>query len=117
LIDARAQDTVYTEAFSANWTDAPHRVLRSCIAAARAFQEENVGETKRLDDGTMVPVLRFASLAVDQTTTGAIEAMPLWAGESVGAVKRVQPAGDIVRELAREAENLMRKTLGTCTVE
>jgi hypothetical protein len=35
LIAAEAQDTVYTDAFSVGW-DAPHRVLRSCIAAAEA---------------------------------------------------------------------------------
>lgn len=31
---------------------------------------------------------------------------PLWAGESVGAVKRIQPAAEIVEELAAEAERL-----------
>jgi hypothetical protein len=33
--------------------------------------------------------------------------MSLAAGESVSAVKRVQPAGEIVRELAAEAEELL----------
>ena len=36
LIPAQAADTVYTEAFSVDWPDAPHRVLRSCVAAAEA---------------------------------------------------------------------------------
>ena len=38
------------------------------------------------------------------TTLLAIGAMSLWAGESVGAVKRVQPAAEIVRELVEETE-------------
>ena len=50
--------------------------------------------------------------ARDKTTTGAFEAMPLWAGESVDGVKRLQKAGEIVRELAEEAEKLLR-TWGT----
>ena len=37
--------------------------------------------------------------------------MPLWAGESVSGVKRVQPA-EIVRELAGEAESLLRRWCG-----
>ena len=43
------------------------------------------------------------------TTTGAVEAMSLWAGESAGGVTRVQPAADIVRELAEGAERLLRR--------
>jgi NAD(P)H-dependent flavin oxidoreductase YrpB (nitropropane dioxygenase family) len=108
LIAAQATDTVYTEAFSTNWPNAPHRVLRSCIAAATAFPGEVVGETPNVD-GTRQTVHRFDTLAVDQGTTGAIDAMSLWAGESVGSVKRVQPAAEIVRELAGEAEELLRR--------
>ena len=53
LVRARAQDTVYTEAFSAEW-QAPHRVLRACIAAAQAFEGAVVAERTSLD-GTRVP--------------------------------------------------------------
>jgi NAD(P)H-dependent flavin oxidoreductase YrpB (nitropropane dioxygenase family) len=108
LIAARAADTVYTEAFSVGWPDAPHRVLRSCIANAAAFPSEEIGECPSLD-GTQETITRFQCLAVDRGTTGAIEAMSLWAGESVGGVKRVQPAAEIVRELAGEAEALLRR--------
>lgn len=108
LIAARAEDTIYTEAFSANWPDAPHRVLRSCLEAAEAFRGDVVGEVGSLD-GTRVPVRRFDGITVDRTTTGAIGAMSLAAGESVGSVRDVQSAGDIVRELAEEAEQLLRR--------
>jgi nitronate monooxygenase len=107
LIAARAEDTIYTQAFSSNWPDAPHRCLRSCVAAAEAFQGEVVGETPHLD-GTRVAVHRLDCLAVNRGTTGLIEAMPLWAGESVSAVKRVQPAAEIVRELVEEAAPLLQ---------
>jgi hypothetical protein len=33
-------------------------------------------------------------------STGAIDAMPFYAGQSAGIVARVQPAADIVAELA-----------------
>ena len=102
LIAARAEDTVYTTAFSVGWPDAPHRVLRSCLAAAEAFTGDNVGEILSLD-GTRIPIRRFQSTSVDRNATGAIHAMPLWAGELVDAVERLQPAAEIVRELTDEA--------------
>jgi nitronate monooxygenase len=108
LIGARAGDTVYTQAFSTPLLDGPHRVLRSCLEAAEAFQGEVVGEIGSLD-GTRAPVPRFSGFVVDRTVTGAVEAMPLWAGESVGSVRDVQLAGDIVRELANEAERLLQR--------
>ena len=98
--------------FSVGWPDAPHRVLRSCIAAAEAFQGDVVGERIGLD-GTRKPIVRFQGGSPDKTTTGAIEAMSLWAGESVGAVKRVQPAAEIVRELVEEAERSRPQEEGT----
>jgi NAD(P)H-dependent flavin oxidoreductase YrpB (nitropropane dioxygenase family) len=107
LVAAAAEDTIVTQAFSANWPDAPHRVLRSSVAAAEAFQGETVGETPHLD-GTRVPVRRFDCLTVNRGTTGLIEAMPLWAGESVSSVKRIQPAAEIVQGLVEEAELLMQ---------
>ena len=107
LVRARAQDTVYTEAFSVEW-QAPHRVLRACIAAAQAFEGHVVAERTSLD-GTHVPARRLSGAVADHTTSGAIEAMALYAGESVGGVTRVQPAGEIVRELAEEAEALLRR--------
>jgi NAD(P)H-dependent flavin oxidoreductase YrpB (nitropropane dioxygenase family) len=56
-----------------------------------------------------MPVHRFESLGVTDDATGEIEAMSLWAGESVGGVKRVQPAAAIVAELVEEAEALLRR--------
>jgi hypothetical protein len=41
--------------------------------------------------------------------TGEIDAMALYAGESVGGVTRVQPAAEIVHELAEGAEQLLRR--------
>src|SRR5437899_1611691 len=109
LIAAEAKDTILTEAFSANWPNAPHRVLRSCVEAVERFQGEFVGETVQpWAPGVRVPVQTRASFVADKTTTGEFDAMPLWAGESVDGVKRIQKAGEIVRELADEAEKHLR---------
>jgi NAD(P)H-dependent flavin oxidoreductase YrpB (nitropropane dioxygenase family) len=106
LVSAQAEDTVVTERFDAMWPNAPHRVLRSAIAAAEAYPDDLVGEMELV--GRRQPVLRFAATCPTGTTTGAIAAMALYAGESVGAVRGVMPAADIVHELMDGAERLLR---------
>ena len=107
LIAARPEDTVCGRTFVYGW-DAPGRVLRSCADAAEAFAGEVVGEVPSLD-GSRLALRRFEPNAITRGVTGAVEAMPLWAGESVGGVTRVQPAAEIVREVAAEAERLLRR--------
>jgi len=101
LVASQAEDTTYTTAFSRGFPDAPHRVLRSCIAAAEAFQGDTVGEITALD-GTRMPALRLATYGIDKTATGTIAAMSLFAGKSVGAVTQVEPAAEILRKLVDE---------------
>ena len=60
-------------------------------------------------DGTQVAVPRFSAAVPDRTATGHVEAMCFYAGQSVGGVKRVMPAREIVQELAKEAEDLLHR--------
>ena len=106
LIRARAEDTVLTETFSVGWPDAPHRVLRSCVEAAENFTGDMVGQGAI--GGATYPVPRFAPPSPNRATVGDIAAMALYAGESVDAVRRIQPAAEIVRELSEGAERLLR---------
>ena len=109
LLRASAGDTVLTTAFSVMWPDAPHRVLRSCVHAAEAVKDDVVGE---MSIGVIrMPVPKFSVPSPSRDTTGIIEAMALYAGESVGAVTAVVSAAEVVRELAEGAERLLRATL------
>jgi NAD(P)H-dependent flavin oxidoreductase YrpB (nitropropane dioxygenase family) len=109
LLRASAGDTVLTTAFSVMWPDAPHRVLRSCVEAAGAVKDDIVGE---MSIGVMrMQVPKFSVPSPSRDTTGTIEAMALYAGESVGAVTAVVSAAQVVRELAEGAERLLRATL------
>src|SRR5262249_53882989 len=108
LLGARARDTVRTDAFSVGWPDAPVRVLRASLAAAEAFPEEVVGEVINRD-GTVASIPRLMPGVPDRLRSGAIEAMSWPAGESVSGLTRVQRAGEIVRELAVDAEELLRR--------
>ena len=111
LIRASNSDTVLTEAFSVMWPHAQHRVLRSALEAASAYPGEYVGEV--IVAGERRPIPRFAVPTPTRQTTGAIEAMALYAGQSVGAVRARQPAAAIVRELAEGAERLLERWSAT----
>jgi NAD(P)H-dependent flavin oxidoreductase YrpB (nitropropane dioxygenase family) len=97
LLAAASEDTVLTEAFSEMWPNAPHRVLRSCIEAAEQLKEPLVGEIDWA--GETMPIPRFGVFSPTVDTRGHIECMALYAGQSVGAVTRREPAAEIVRDL------------------
>lgn len=105
LLAARAADTVLTEAFSVLWPDAPHRVLRSSIEAAERLPDGPVA-TMRIGDAE-APVPRFAVYCPSRDTTGHVEAMALYAGESVENITSVEPAAAIIEDLVRGAEALL----------
>lgn len=81
LVAAGPSDTLVTEAFSMGWPGAPHRVLRTCVDASDA------------DPSTRSP------FPPSRAFQGDVSAAALYAGQSVGAVRRLQPAAAIVREL------------------
>jgi NAD(P)H-dependent flavin oxidoreductase YrpB (nitropropane dioxygenase family) len=107
LCEAGAGDTVLTEAFSVLWPNAPHRVLRSALEAAQRFQGEFVGSVDM--GGGPQQIEKFHVALPNRSATGNVGAMALYAGQSVGAVNSVRPAGEIVDQLAAEAERLLRK--------
>ncbi|MEM7412179.1 MAG: nitronate monooxygenase [Myxococcota bacterium] len=110
LIDAHAADTCLTEAFSVMWPNAPHRVLRSSITAAEALSEDIIGEVQ-LSDQTL-PVQRLSVICPSKETTGHIEAMALYAGESVTNVRSVEPAASIVSDLVSGATAALARASG-----
>ncbi len=113
LVRAQAQDTVYTQRFALGFPNAPHRVLRSCLEAAEAFEGEVVGEEVQPSTGERSTLRRFqGDFAPTTFVTGRVEAMPLWAGESVGGVTGIVPAAAIVQELVSEAERLLGRWAG-----
>jgi nitronate monooxygenase len=105
LAAADGADTVLTKAFSHDWPDAPHRVLRASLEAAQRFDGEVTAEVHVGERTVAVP--RWHTYPPAGQIHGAIEALPHYAGQAVGAVRGVQPAGEIVAELADEAAALL----------
>jgi nitronate monooxygenase len=99
IVAARAEDAVVSTAFNAGMpVPGPHRVLRRSVEAAEAFADEQVGVVRLA--GADIPVARFAPTPPTAESSGAIEAMPFYAGQSAGAVHAIKPAARIVADLA-----------------
>ncbi|OLD35127.1 MAG: hypothetical protein AUI50_03385 [Crenarchaeota archaeon 13_1_40CM_2_52_14] len=108
LVNAEAKDTIYTDRFNVEWPiRASHRVLRSSLEAASNFKGEVVGTSSNIYTQKKYDIHCFEEAVPMKHSTGNIEAMPHWAGESVGGVKRLQPASEIVRELNDDAEKTL----------
>jgi len=107
VIDATETDAEwYPNLYEVGWPNAPHRAIRNSTAQ----QWEAAGRPQpghRPGEGEVIahfasgdPVLRYSPAPPMVGTTGEIEAMSLWAGQSVALASRRQPAAEIVAELA-----------------
>jgi NAD(P)H-dependent flavin oxidoreductase YrpB (nitropropane dioxygenase family) len=115
ILEASEEDTVRSTLFGYTWPNAPHRTLRTPFVEEWLGQEERgnegrpdepvIGET-RVGRET-VPVRRFMSYTPSRETRGDIASMALYAGQGVGLVREVKPAGDIVRELVAGAQAIL----------
>jgi len=83
------------------------------MAAAQAFQGEVVGA--HTVGARSRPLARWAAQTPSREVTGTVAAMALYAGQGVGQVTRVVPAGQVVTELAQGAERLLRRWSGATT--
>jgi NAD(P)H-dependent flavin oxidoreductase YrpB (nitropropane dioxygenase family) len=116
IVEAREGDTVRSTIFGYTWPNAPHRTLRTAFVEqwladeARGSEgrpdEPVIGETRI--GGERVSVKRFMGYTPSVETTGEIEAMALYAGQGVGLIHEIKPAGEIVQELAAGAERTLR---------
>lgn len=116
LFLANENDTVFLEnLFDIHWPNAPHRVLRN--KTVEAWEAAGCPPSgKRPGEGEVIatsrssrPVVRYQSYTPDTDADGDIDALSLWAGQSVGLVSKLQSAGDIVREIADEARLILQR--------
>lgn len=106
LRDAAETDAQwYANLYEVGWPDAPHRAIRNSTAEVwEAAGEPAPGS--RPGEGDVVarfasgePILRYATAAPMVGTTGDVEALSMWAGQSVALARQSQPAAEIVAEL------------------
>ncbi|HEX7239671.1 MAG TPA: nitronate monooxygenase [Longimicrobiaceae bacterium] len=118
LVEAEGTDARLTPIFG---PEMPHfnpmRVLENRVVREYAGREDEVppdtsgepviGSTVFM--GQEVALRRFTSWVPVPTTTGDLEEMPLLAGQGVGAVGEVRPAGEIVREMVEDAAEILAR--------
>jgi nitronate monooxygenase len=97
LVRAEARDTTLTELFDVGWPASPHRVLRNSTyerweAAGSPLAGERPGESEEVVSG----IPRYAANLPLAGMEGDVEALAMYAGQSVGAIFEVEPAAAIV---------------------
>ena len=117
IVSSQAEDTVYTEdLFDVGWPNAPHRVLRNAIvreweAAGRPPSGQRPGEGttvgSRTRAGETWEIPKYASITPTPEYTSDLEYLPFWAGQTCSLIHDIKPAGQIVRDIVAEAEQVI----------
>ena len=94
----------YPDLYDVGWPDSPHRALHNSTAerweaAGRPPPGSRPGEGVIAHFASGEEILRYSPAPPMVGTTGEIEALSLWAGQSVALAKQQQPAAEIVAEL------------------
>lgn len=121
ILESTGETVFAADCFDVAWPNAPHRVLRNRVVAEwEAAGRPPIGE--RAGVGTMIgrsgaagrfiDIQRYTSFTATPAFVGDLEEAPLWAGASVGRVRQVMPAGEIVRTTVREAQQILVSLVG-----
>ncbi|MGZ4434994.1 MAG: NAD(P)H-dependent flavin oxidoreductase [Trebonia sp.] len=95
----------YPDLYDVGWPDSPHRALRN--STARAWEAAGrPPDSQRPGAGDVIAhfasgeaIVRYEPAPPMTGTTGEIEALSMWAGQSVALARKSQSAADIVAEL------------------
>lgn len=121
IVSSDAEDTVYTEdLFHVGWENAPHRVLRNAIvreweaagrppSGLRPGEGTMVGSRTRAGETSEIP--KYASVTPTPEYTSDLEYLPFWAGQTCSLIHDIKPAGQIVRDVVREAEEVIDRLM------
>jgi enoyl-[acyl-carrier protein] reductase II len=103
LVAAKQDDTVRTRCYSGK----PLRALRNPYIAEH---EADPGKIRRFPEQLMISAQRHVMSYWEPEADPARTCFP--AGQGVGAFCEIKPAGEIVREIVDQAEQLLRSGLG-----
>ncbi|KAJ4799650.1 Aldolase-type TIM barrel family protein [Rhynchospora pubera] len=106
--------TEYTDVFGrARWPGAPHRVLQTPFFGQCRNLAEEINEASQPIIGSSVihgvpkEIARYAGTVPNATTTGDLESMVMYAGQGVGLIKEILPAGQVVEMLVEGAQRII----------
>jgi nitronate monooxygenase len=123
VIEAKSEDTVYTDAFAINWPpDSPVRVVANrltdeLVRFLLGHRPEDIPRSAiAAEDGR--PIYKFSTDSPLRTTTGNLECLALFAGQIAGAIETIPSAGGRVGEIVSAARATLERLqrVGTATV-
>ncbi|TAL74172.1 MAG: nitronate monooxygenase [Rhodanobacter sp.] len=106
LVDACAEDTLRTTVFARNWTiTAPVRVLPNAVTRGQYDELTDAQKNQPIawQDGGQ-PVYPFSTDSPMVDATGRFDDLAIYAGQSVGQIHDVVPAGERIAQIMRDAE-------------
>ncbi|WOL08721.1 hypothetical protein Cni_G17474 [Canna indica] len=113
------EDTEYTNLFGrSRWPGAPHRVLQTPFFIEWRHLPDHENEEHQpvighsVIHGVPKEIRRFAGTVPNATTTGNLDCMVMYAGEGVGLIKEILPAGEVVKKLVEEAQDIIHSAEG-----
>ncbi|MFC3052002.1 NAD(P)H-dependent flavin oxidoreductase [Kordiimonas pumila] len=118
MLQSEADDAVLSSLFGRDTLDFnPMRLLRNKIveewqgreeeAPVDPFAEELLG-TMKIGDMEL-PLHKFSNMMPMSTATADVEQMPLLAGQGVGLIKTIEPAGVVVEKMMADAKAILQK--------
>ncbi len=113
ILEAQETDTTYSLLFNGGWENAPHRTLHN--STVQQWETANSsGSRQRPNEGEIIgtsptgsPIQRYDDKIPLETTTGNLEAMALYAGQSTGLIKQVLPAAEIIQQIINDAARVV----------
>jgi NAD(P)H-dependent flavin oxidoreductase YrpB (nitropropane dioxygenase family) len=102
IIDGGPDATVWTaDCFDSSWKAAPHRVLRNRTVEGYLRDGVRAGRDPIAATPRGAPIPRYDDRPPLDGMTGEVREMAMYAGCGVERIARIEPAADIVADLAR----------------
>jgi enoyl-[acyl-carrier protein] reductase II len=120
LVDAQVDETSHHFVFGPDFPDAPVRSLRNKLVSEyedqpAPYKELSIESLPVIGQanifGQTFPLVKFMSLPPTPEFSGDLEQMNLSAGESVGQIKNIQSAADIINEMMKGTEKIIKHRL------
>ena len=117
VVQAEPADTVYTDVYVLNWpAHAAVRVIANSVTRALGFRltghDPDAMPREVIADEGGRPILRYSTDSPLRITTGNLEAMALFAGQGVGAIGDIPPAGARLQRIVADAEAILDRLEG-----
>lgn len=108
LMTAKVEDTVHSTLFDVGWENAPHRTLRNstvemwCSAGCPSSGSRPSEGKAVARKGTGEEIVRYSDTIPLPDMEGDLEALALYAGQSVGLINDIDTASNLVSRLLDE---------------